>query len=53
MKDNGQIQMEIEKVKDELGRVEFRTTELNKQMEEFRTLVDEIRVQLAILRGKL
>lgn len=53
MADNAQIEMKIETVKDELGRLEFRTSELNKQMQEFRALVDDIRVQLATLRGKL
>ena len=51
--DTGQIQMQIETVKDELGRLEFRTKELDKEMKEFYRLTDEIRVQLAELRGKL
>ena len=53
MIDNAQLQMQIETVKDELGRLEFRTGELDKEMKEFFKLTDEIRVQLAELRGKL
>lgn len=53
MADNAQIEMRIETIKDELGRLEYRTSQLDKRMKEFSSLVDDIRVQLATLRGKL
>ena len=53
MADNAQIEMRIEAIKDELGRLEYRTSQLDKRMKEFSSLVDDIRVQLATLRGKL
>lgn len=53
MKDTAQLEMKIHEVKDKLSAIETKADSLEEQMKEFRSIADDIRVQLAILRGKL
>lgn len=53
MTDTGQIQMQIEQVKDRLSDIKGRADNIEKQMKVFNDTVNEIRSDLAILKSKL
>lgn len=53
MSDTGQIQMQIEQVKDRLSDIKGRADDIEKQMKVFNDTVNEIRKDLATLKSKL
>jgi CII-binding regulator of phage lambda lysogenization HflD len=50
---NAELQMKIEKIKDELSEVKYKADVLEKQVQYFNMLTDEIRTDLAKLRELL